>query len=74
MKRFEERADELREEVPDAIETLQDGLFGATALRAVPDTYHRWHRQPTCLSDSSRRANAEKNRFGFFPTRTQHGV
>jgi len=42
VERFEEQADELREEAPNAVETLQDGLFEATAILALPEKYHRW--------------------------------
>jgi transposase-like protein len=49
LDRFEERADELQEEAPDAVETLEDGLFDATAVLALPEKYHRWLRRTNML-------------------------
>ena len=41
VEEFEKEADELREEAPDAVETLQDGLFDATAVLALPEKYRK---------------------------------
>ncbi|WP_258096360.1 transposase [Salinibacter sp. 10B] len=49
LERFEEGADELREEAPDAVETFQDGLFDVTAVLALPEKYHRWLRTTNML-------------------------
>ena len=65
--RFKNLREELAEEAPSALEVLEDGLYEATAVLALPDKYRRrlrtTKRDP---SDLSRRSVAGKNRFGSF--------
>jgi transposase-like protein len=49
LGRFEERANQLREEAPDAGETFQDCFFDATAVLDLPEKYHRWLRTTSML-------------------------
>jgi putative transposase len=49
LDRFEKQADKLRDKASGAVETLQDGLFDATAVLALPEKYHRWLRTTNML-------------------------
>jgi Transposase and inactivated derivatives len=67
LDRFEERADELREEAPDAVETLQDGLFDATAVLALPEKYHRWLRTTNMLERLIQEVRRREKVIRIFP-------
>jgi len=69
LERFEEHADELREEAPDAIETLQDGLFDATAILALPDKYHRWLRTTNMLERLIQEVRRREKPIRIFPNK-----
>lgn len=65
LERFEIRSNELKEEAPDAIETLQDGLVEATAV--LPFTGGSKPR--IYWSNFSRRFGGEIRSFGFCPAK-----
>jgi len=69
LERFEEHADELREEAPDAIETLQDGLSDATAILALPDKYHRWLRTTNMLERLIQEVRRREKPIRIFPNK-----
>jgi transposase-like protein len=69
LDQFEERADELREEAPDAVETLQDGLFDATAILALPEKYHRWLRTTNMLERLIQEIRRREKVIRIFPSK-----
>jgi len=66
---FEEQADELREEASDAVETLQDGLFEATAVLALPEKYHRWLRTTNMLERLIQEVRRREKVIRIFPSK-----
>ena len=40
-QRLEQRTEELKEKAPDALKVLQEGLFDATAVLALPEKYRK---------------------------------
>lgn len=46
---FAEEGDELGEEAPNVIRALQNGLFDATVVLALPEKHHRWNRTTNML-------------------------
>jgi len=69
LERFEEEADTLREEAPDAVETLQDGLFDATAVLALPEKYHRWLRTTNMLERLIQEVRRREKVIRIFPSK-----
>lgn len=69
VERFEEQADELREEAPDAVETLQDGLFDTTAVLALPEKYHRWLRTTNMLERLIQEIRRREKVIRIFPSK-----
>jgi transposase-like protein len=69
VRRFEEGADELREEAPDAVETFQDGLFDATAVLALPEKYHRWLRTTNMLERLIQEIRRREKVIRIFPSK-----
>ncbi len=69
LRRFEEEADELREEAPDAVDTLQDGLFDATAVLALPEKYHRWLRTTNMLERLIQEIRRREKVIRIFPNK-----
>jgi len=65
--RFEERADELRDEAPGAVEILEDGLFDATAVLALPEKYHRWLRTTNMLERLIQEIRRREKVIRIFP-------
>ncbi|MCS4098012.1 transposase-like protein [Salinibacter ruber] len=69
VKRFDEEAGELREEAPDAVETLTDGLFDATAVLALPEKYHRWLRTTNMLERLIQEVRRREKVIRIFPSK-----
>lgn len=69
VERFEEEADELREEAPNAVETLQDGIFDATAVLALPEKYHRWLRTTNMLERLIQEIRRREKVIRIFPNK-----
>jgi len=69
IRRFEEGAEELREEASDAMETLQDGLFDATAVLALPEKYHRWLRTTNMLERLIQEVRRREKVIRIFPNK-----
>lgn len=69
VRRFEKEGDELREEAPDAVETLQDGLFDATAVLALPEKYHRWLRTTNMLERLIQEVRRREKVIRIFPSK-----
>ena len=67
--RFEGRADELREEAPDAVDTFQDGLLDATAVLALPEKYHRWLRTTNMLERLIQEVRRREKVIRIFPNK-----
>jgi transposase-like protein len=67
VERFEEQVGELREEAPNAVETLQDGLFEATAILALPEKYHRWLRTTNMLERLIQEVRRREKVVRIFP-------
>jgi len=68
VERFEEHADKLHE-APDAVETLQDGLFDATAVLALPEKYHRWLRTTNMLERLIQEVRRREKVIRIFPSK-----
>jgi transposase-like protein len=68
-ERFEEEAGELREEASDAVETLRDGLFEATAVLALPEKYHRWLRTTNMLERLIQEVRRREKIIRIFPNK-----
>jgi len=69
VERFEEQADDLREEAPDAVKALQDGLFEATAILALPEKYHRWLRTTNMLERLIQEVRRREKVIRIFPSK-----
>ena len=69
VRRFEKEGDELREEAPGAVETLQDGLFDATAVLALPEKYHRWLRTTNMLERLIQEVRRREKVIRIFPSK-----
>ncbi|MCS3632500.1 transposase-like protein [Salinibacter ruber] len=69
VRRFEEEAGELREGAPDAVETLKDGLFDATAVLALPEKYHRWLRTTNMLERLIQEIRRREKVIRIFPSK-----
>jgi transposase-like protein len=69
VRRFEEKADKLRTEAPDAVETLQNGLFDATAVLALPEKYHRWVRTTNMLERLIQEVRRREKVIRIFPSK-----
>ena len=69
VERFEENADELREEAPDAVETFQDGLFDATAVLSLPEKYHRRLRTSNMIERLIQEVRRREKVIRIFPNK-----
>jgi transposase-like protein len=69
IERFEEQVGELREQAPDAVKTLQDGLFEATAVLALPEKYHRWLRTTNMLERLIQEIRRREKVIRIFPSK-----
>ena len=69
VEEFEKEADELREEAPDAVETLQDGLFDATAVLALPEKYRKRLRTTNMLERLIQEVRRREKVIRIFPNK-----
>jgi transposase-like protein len=69
VERFEEKADELREEASDAVETFQEGLYDATAVLALPEKYRRRLRTSNMLERLIQEVRRREKVIRIFPNK-----
>jgi hypothetical protein len=65
QSRFEAVASEIEEGAPDALAVLEDGLFEATAILALPGKYRRRLRTTNMLEGFPRRPSGPPSREGY---------
>lgn len=69
QKRLEKSAETLKEEAPAALEVLEDGLFDATAVLALPGKYRRRLRTSNMLERLIQEVRRREKVIRIFPNK-----
>jgi transposase-like protein len=69
QKRLEQSAEELEEKAPAALEVLEEGLFEATAVLALPEKYRRRLRTSNMLERLIQEVRRREKVIRIFPNK-----
>ena len=70
QQRLEQNAQDLKEEAPAALQVLEDGLFDATSVLALPEKYRRRLRTSNMLERLIQEVRRREKVIRIFPNKT----